>query len=185
MKLPQQTVSEFEQVGKAKRVPEWIRYVKMAFEEGEPVEDAETEPRDELVYIRELDIRYALGDGASIERARSAKLIPFNLREVQRLSNATTDKLFIATGFGESMEPVLMKHDRVLIDTSETRLELGDTLWAIEYAGSGYIKWLRPVMRDGVRKLLILSSNERYPPEEADFADVRIIGKVAWIARQM
>ncbi len=185
MKLTQQTVSDFEQPGKAKRMPEWMRYVKMAFEEGEPVEDADTEPRDELVYIRQLDIRYALGDGAAIDQARSATLIPFNLAEIRSLSRASTEKLFIATGVGDSMEPVLMKHDRVLIDTSETQLTLGDTLWAIEYAGAGYIKWVRAVMRDGKRKFMILSANDRYPPEEADPRDVRIIGKVAWIARQM
>lgn len=185
MKLTQQSVSDFEQPGKAKRMPEWLRYVKMAFEEGEPIDDADTERRDELVYIRQLDIRYALGDGSAIERARSATLIPFNLGFIRGLSRAPTEKLFIATGFGDSMEPVLMKHDLVLIDTNETQLTLGDTLWAIEYADAGYIKWVRAVVRDGKRRLLILSANDRYPPEEADPRDVRIIGKVAWIARQM
>lgn len=185
MKLTQQSVSDFEQPGKAKRMPEWMRYVRMAFQEGEPMQDADTEARDELVYIRQLDIRYALGDGSNVEQARSATLIPFNLGFIRRLSTAPSEKLFIATGFGDSMEPVLMKHDMVLIDTNETKLTLGDTLWALEYAGSGYIKWVRAVMRDGKRKLLILSANDRYPPEEADPQDVRIIGKVAWVARQM
>lgn len=184
-KLRQQSISEFEQPGKAKRLPEWLRYVRMAFEEGEPEKEADTQPRDELVYIRQLDLRYALGDGTAIERATSAELIPFNLSFVQTLTRAPTDKLFIATGFGDSMEPVLLKHDLVLIDTSEKKLDLGDTLYALEYAGSGYIKRLRSVMRNGQRKLLILSANPDYPPEEADPADVKIVGKVAWIARRM
>ena len=184
MKLTQQSVSGFE-TGDPKRMPEWMRYVRMAFEEGEPEPDADTQPRDDLVYIRQLDIRYALGPGSSIERATSATLVPFNLGFIQSLSHSPTERLFIATGFGDSMEPVLLKHDLVLIDTNETSLELGDTLWALEYAGSGYIKRVRAVMRGGERTLLIMSANPDYPPEEARPADVRIIGKVVWIARRM
>ncbi|MBB5697021.1 S24 family peptidase [Sphingomonas yantingensis] len=185
MKLRQQSISDFEQPEKAKRIPEWMRYVRMAFEEGEPNRDGDTEPRGELVYIRQLDIRYALGPGTVIDQHASATLIPFNLDFIRGLTHAPTEKLFIATGFGDSMEPVLLKHDLVLIDTNDTRLDLGDTLWALEYAEAGYIKRLRAVMRDGRRVLLILSANPDYPPEEADPNDVRIIGKVVWIARKM
>jgi phage repressor protein C with HTH and peptisase S24 domain len=184
MKLTQQTVSGFE-AGSPKRMPEWMRYVRMAFEEGEPEADADTLPRDDVVYIRQLDIRYALGAGEAIERATSATLVPFNLGFIQSLTRSPTDRLFIATGFGDSMEPVLLKHDLVLIDTNDTQLDLGDTLWALEYAGSGYIKRLRAVMRGGKRTFIIMSANSDYPPEEASPADVRIIGKVIWIARQM
>lgn len=58
-------------------------------------------------------------------------------------------------------------------------------LGALEYAEAGYIKRVRSVMRGGRRMLLILSANPDYPPEEADPNDVRIIGKVVWIARKM
>lgn len=184
MKLTQQTVSGYENV-EPKRMPEWMRYVRMAFEEGEPQQDADTQPRDELIYIRQLDLRYALGPGSVIEHAPSATLVPFNLGFIQSISRAPTERLFMASGFGDSMEPVLLRHDMVLIDANETTLDLGDTLWAFEYAGSGLIKRLRAVMRNGKRMLLILSANPDYPPEEADPADIRIIGKVVWIARKM
>ena len=183
-KLTQQTVSGFEQ-GTAKRMPEWFRYVRMAFEEGEPTAQGDTSPRDELVYIKQVDIRYAMGDGATIDEFPSTQMIPFNLDFIKSLSSASTDKLFIATGFGDSMEPVLHKHDLVLIDTTENRLDIGDTIWALEYADSGYIKRLRSVKRDGERKIMILSANPDYPPELADPSDVRIVGKVVWIARRM
>lgn len=185
VKLAQQSISGFEQTGKAKRIPEWMRYVRMAFEEGEPNRDGDTAPRDELVYIRQLDIRYALGAGSVIDDHASATLLPFNLNFIRGITRAPTEKLFIATGFGDSMEPILLKHDLVLIDTTETKLDLGDTLWAIEYAEAGYIKRVRAVMRDGQRTLVMLSANPDYPPEEASPRDVRIIGKVVWIARRM
>jgi phage repressor protein C with HTH and peptisase S24 domain len=184
-KLTQQSVSGFEQPGKGKRMPEWFRYVRMAFEEGEPRQHEETSPRDELVYIRQVDISYAMGDGSAIEDYPSAILIPFNLGFVQTLTGAPTESLFLASGHGDSMEPTLHKHDLILIDTTERRIGLGDTIYALEYAGSGLIKRLRRVVRAGEPRIMILSDNPNVPPEEAHPQDVRIVGKVVWIARRM
>jgi phage repressor protein C with HTH and peptisase S24 domain len=83
------------------------------------------------------------------------------------------------------MEPTLHKHDIVLIDTTDHDLVAGDTIWALEYAGSGLIKRLRRVVRNGAVKVMILSDNPSVPPEEADPDDIRIVGKVVWIARRM
>ncbi len=183
-KLTQQTVSGFE-TKTPKRVPEWIRYVRMAFQEGEPAAQRDTERRDELVYVRQIDISYGMGAGTNIEEFADASLVPFNLNFLQRLTRAPLERLFIATGQGDSMEPTVHKHDLVLIDTTETRMELGDTIWALEYAGSGLIKRLRRVVRNGTRKVVILSDNPSVPPEEADPEEVRVVGRVIWIARQM
>lgn len=183
-KLTQQTVSGFEQ-GDAKRMPEWFRYVEMAFEEGVPAEQQDTEPRDELVYIRQVDIRYAMGDGASIDDYPSVSLVPFNFASLRRLTKSPVERLFLATGIGNSMEPTLLKDDVVLIDASDTRTTYGDVLWAFEYAGSGYIKRLRRVKRDGREFIEALSDNASVPPMVADPDDVHIVGKVVWIARSM
>ncbi|MEH3107121.1 MAG: hypothetical protein PGN09_07525 [Sphingomonas fennica] len=185
VKLPQQSISAFEQAGKSKRMPEWFRYIRMAFEEGEPARNQDTERRGELAYVRQVDIRYAMGDGASIEDYPSASLVPFNLDFLHNMTSAPVEKLFLASGHGDSMEPTLHKHDLVLIDTTENRVGLGDTIWALQYAGSGYIKRLRRVKRDGKVKILIMSDNAAVPPEEADPEEVTIVGKVVWIARRM
>ncbi|MEN2747108.1 S24 family peptidase [Sphingomonas sp. T9W2] len=185
IKLTQQSVSGFEQPGKVKKLPDWIRYVEMAFQEGEAPHQGEVEARDELAYVRQVDIRYAMGDGAVIDDYPSSRLIPFNLNFLQMVSRAPADRLFLATGHGDSMEPTLQRDDVVLIDTTETRATLGDLIWAIEYAGSGYIKRLRRVRREGRDRILILSDNPSVPPEEADPAEVTIVGKVVWIARTM
>jgi phage repressor protein C with HTH and peptisase S24 domain len=185
MKLTQQSVSGFEQPGRGKRLPEWFRYVRMSFEEGEPRVHEDTAARSELVFIRQVDIRYAMGDGANIEDYPSSTLVPFNLDFVHGMTHAPLEKLFLATGHGDSMEPTLHKHDLVLIDTTENRIGLGDTIWALEYAGSGLIKRLRRVKRNGQVKIAILSDNSAVPTEEADPEDVRIVGKVVWIARRM
>lgn len=181
--LSQQSVSGFEQPGR-KRLPDWLRYVQMAFEEGEPPEHQDQEARDELAYLRKVDIRYAMGAGAQVEDYPSTSLVPFNLNWLRSVTRAPTDRLFLASGHGNSMEPTLQPGDDVLIDTTETR-GLGDLIWALEYAGSGYIKRIRPVMRGGLRKIQILSDNESVPIEEAEPGDVTIIGKVVWIGRKM
>lgn len=176
--LSQQSISGFEQGGK-KRMPDWVRYVQMAFQEGEPPEQSDQERRDDLVYLRKVDIRFAMGDGSAIDQYPSTSLVPFNLGWIQGVSRAPIDRLFIASGVGNSMEPTILKDDELLIDTTETRVGLGDLIWALEYAGAGYIKRLRPVKRDGQRKILILSDNDAVPPEEADPEDIHIVGKVA------
>lgn len=184
MKLTQQSVSGFEQ-GDAKKMPEWFRYVEMAFQEGAPAESQDTDRRDELIYIRQVDIRYAMGDGASIDDYPSLMLVPFNLEFIRRLTRAPAERLFLASGIGNSMEPTLLKDDLVLIDTSESTSSFGDLLWAFEYAGSGYIKRLRRVKREGKEAMEILSDNPAIPTMIAEPSDIHIVGKVAWIARSM
>lgn len=184
-KLTQQTISGFEQPSKGKRMPEWMRYVRMAFEEGAPGVNQETAARAELAYVRQVDIRYAMGDGYVAEDFPSATLVPFNLDFIQGMTHAPLERLFLATGHGDSMEPTLLKHDLVLIDTTDNHLDMSDTIWALEYAGGGLIKRLRRVMRNGKPKILILSDNANVPAEEADPEDVRIVGRVIWIARRM
>lgn len=186
--LTQQSVSGFEQPsrdGKNKRVPQWLPYVKMAFEEGEAPSSQEVQRRDELAYVRQVDIRYAMGDGATIDDYPDVTLVPFNLGFINQLTRAPLERLFLATGHGDSMEPTLLKNDLILIDTTETSLRMGDQIWALEYAGAGYIKRLRRVRRDGEDRILILSDNDRVPSEEAHPEDVHIVGKVVWIGRQM
>lgn len=182
--LTQQSVSDFEQ-GSRKRVPQWLPYIRMAFEEGDGPVEQEVARRDDLAYVRQVDIRYAMGDGSTIEDHPDATLVPFNLGFLHSLTRAPLERLFLVTGHGDSMEPTLLKHDLILIDTTDRMLGIGDQIWALEYAGSGYIKRLRRVKRDGEVKVLILSDNDRVPPEEADPEDVHIVGKVVWIGRQM
>ncbi|RYG87631.1 MAG: helix-turn-helix transcriptional regulator, partial [Alphaproteobacteria bacterium] len=173
IKLTQQTVSGFEQ-GDAKRIPEWFRYVEMAFEEGAPARQQETERRDDLVYVRQVDIRFALGDGAAIDDYPSVQLVPFNLGFIKRISTAPIERLFLASGIGNSMEPTLLKDDMVLIDTTDTRSTFGDLLWAFEWAGAGYIKRLARVKIDGRELIEMLSDNDKVPTRYAEPDDVHI-----------
>lgn len=143
------------------------------------------EKPEELAYIREVDISYAMGDGSEIDQYPATGLIPFNLNFIRHLTRTDTDQLFIATGHGESMEPTLLRSDTIMIDTSVNRVSQQDMIWALSYAGAGMIKRLRRIRTSDGDRIEILSDNPIVPSTIALPEDVFIIGKVIWIGRQM
>lgn len=139
----------------------------------------------ELVYIREVDIRLAMGDGAVVEDYPAASLVPFNLSFIQSITKSDTAKLIIFGGQGESMEPTLLRSDILMFDTGEKAPIISDQIWAFHYAGGGFIKRLRRVRQDGKDWFLIISDNPNVPDQIADIEDVFIVGKLVWIGRRM
>jgi phage repressor protein C with HTH and peptisase S24 domain len=140
---------------------------------------------DELVYVREVDISLAMGEGAVVEDYPAAQLVPFNLNFIRSVTKAKTEDLIIITGHGESMEPTLLRSDFLMIDTASRSVSLSDQIWAFHYAGGGMIKRLRRVRDDGRDRFLIISDNPAVPPQTADIEDVHLIGKLVWVGRRM
>lgn len=136
----------------------------------------------EIEFVRRVDISYAMGDGSVIEDYPETDFLPFNLNFLRQFARGNTDRLFIASGHGESMEPTLRRDDLVMIDASQNRLTLQDHLWALTFCGAGMIKRLRRLSPD---RILILSDNPAVPPQEAHEDDIHLIGKVVWVARMM
>ncbi len=132
--------------------------------------------------VRKVDITYAMGDGSVAEDYPETDFLPFSLNFLRGLTRATTDKLFIATGIGDSMEPTLRRDDLVMIDGSQSRVALQDHVWAVSYAGTGMIKRVRRLSGGRVQ---LLSDNPSVPPLDADEEEIYIVGKVVWSARVM
>lgn len=140
---------------------------------------------DELVYIRHVDIRLAMGDGAEVEDYPATSLVPFNLGFIRSITKAKTEKLVVFGGQGDSMEPTLLRSDELMFDTADRDPVISDQIWAFHYAGGGLIKRLRRVRDQGRDRFMIISDNERVPPQMADIEDVHIIGKLVWVGRRM
>lgn len=140
---------------------------------------------DELVYVREVDISYSMGDGAVIEDYPAVGLIPFNISFIRAISRSSTDRLFISAGHGESMEPTLLRSDLLMIDTTKNRIAENDHIWALSYAGAGMVKRVRRQRGDQGDELVILSDNPSVPPQVAPADEVFVIGKVIWVGRRM
>lgn len=136
----------------------------------------------EIEMVRKVDITYAMGDGSIVQDYPEVDFLPFSLSFLKQFSRGTTDRLFIATGYGDSMEPTLRRDDLVMIDTAQSRIGLSDQIWALTYAGAGMIKRLRPIAGG---RMLILSDNPSVPPQEVAQDEIHIVGKVVWSARVM
>jgi phage repressor protein C with HTH and peptisase S24 domain len=142
-------------------------------------------PRDELAYVRSVDISLGMGNPAVVEDYPDTELVPFNLGFIRAITKAPTDQLVILGGHGESMEPTLLRNDMLLIDTSQRLPLVSDLIWAFHYAGGGMIKRLRRIRDDGRDRFLILSDNPAVPDQAADLEDIHVIGKLIWVGRKM
>jgi phage repressor protein C with HTH and peptisase S24 domain len=138
--------------------------------------------RFDIELVRQVDISYAMGDGAIVEDYPETGFLPFNRNFLQQFTRAPVERLFLATGQGDSMFPTLLRDDMLLIDTSQQRVAEQDRIWALTYAGAGMVKRLRRLPKD---RFLILSDNPAVPPQEAEPDDVHIVGKLVWVGRRM
>ncbi len=150
-------------------------------------------PRDEMAYVRSLDISLGMGNPAVVEDYPDTELVPFNLGFIRTITKASTDQLVILGGHGESMEPTLLRNDMLLIDTSQRMPLVSDLIWAFHYAGGGMIKRLRRIREISRQEIneqrrdrfLIISDNAAVPDQTADIEDVHVIGKLIWVGRKM
>lgn len=184
IKLTQQSISNFE-LGGAKRVPVWLRFVKQAFEHPTPSEQeglSSTAHDDDLVYVRQVDIRYAMGAGAVVEDYPSTGTVPFNLQFLRTLGARSISTLILARGEGDSMMPTLINDDLVLIDTAEQAVHESDRIWAVIVGGGGMIKRVRRLPRDQYQ---LISDNPIVPPQTVDHDDLHVVGRVIWVGRRI
>lgn len=159
--------------------------IKAMMEEGDVPTAVDGVSSDDLVYVRQVDISYSMGDGAIIEDYPDTGLVPFNVNFIRSISRTSTDHLFIATGHGESMEPTLLRSDLLMIDASQNRIAMQDQIWALSYAGCGMIKRVRRQRGEAGDELLILSDNPVVPPQVVPLDEVHVIGRLIWVGRRM
>lgn len=135
-----------------------------------------------IAMVRQVDISYAMGDGAVIEDYPDTGKIPFDLNFMSLLGVRNPDKVFVCRGDGDSMSPTIFGGDIVMVDTSRTRITMQDQIWALAVAGAGMIKRIRPLPNN---KILVLSDNPLVPDQEYDSEDVFVVGRVIWIGRRI
>ncbi len=191
--IRQQSIDQLEKRAH-KGVPDWFRFVKdvidgarapsstpaQAVQPKEP--DMPPPLPDDLEYIREVDIRFAMGDGRVAQDYPEVGLVPFNRNFRRQLTQASAEQLFIARGDGDSMMPTLINDDMVLIDRSQNRVAQSDRIWALRIEDAGMIKRVR-VVPGGLYELL--SDNTSVPPQTVRREEVVVIGRVIWVGRRL
>ncbi|MEG3084030.1 S24 family peptidase [Sphingomonas sp. PB2P12] len=187
--LTQQTISGFEQ-GQAKRIPQWIRYVREAFENDGALHSAveaeqpkmHTADAGEIVEIIQLDLSLPMGPGATVDDYIEEEPVSFDLGYVRGFTRTPPHRLRIARGVGDSMFPTLNSNDLVWIDSTQTRLNQQDRVWAVSINGAAAIKRLRS-LRDS--RVMVISDNPAIDNYEVDGDEIMIGGRVIRFARDL
>lgn len=135
-----------------------------------------------LALIPEMDMGFAMGAGTFVEVFERTGFRAFDREWIRSITEGNLEKLFVARGDGDSMEPTMHDGDVVLIDCAQDRINRADRIWAMIYGGLGVIKRVRR-MPDGTLELM--SDNARVPPIRATAGDVHIVGRVVWIGRRI
>jgi phage repressor protein C with HTH and peptisase S24 domain len=141
-----------------------------------------TPQSEDAIVIRSVDLSYAMGDGTNLEHYYEEEGVLFDPNFIRALTRASSDKLFLARGDGDSMFPTLINDDQVLIDTTQTTLNQQDRIWACALHGAGMIKRLRVV---GEGRVEVRSDNPTVGNREVSAADLRIVGRVIWVGRRV
>lgn len=134
----------------------------------------------EVVQIQKLDLSLSMGPGTLIDGYVESELVNFDLNFIRLYTRATSDRLRLVTGIGDSMEPTLKWGDLILIDTNDRMLSKQDGIYWINLYGAAGIKRLRAV---GPRRILVKSDNPAMDDQEVDAEDLRIEGRAIWATR--
>lgn len=147
-----------------------------------PMRVGEAEPASGTVVVARYDARAAAGRRALGADARVIEAIHFSEAWVRTVLRRNPQDLAIIEAFGDSMEPTIKDGDVLMLDTAITDLVSG-RIYVVDLGGELLVKRIQRRLNGA---LLVLSDNDRYPPEElqpSDAAPLRIVGEVVWHAR--
>jgi phage repressor protein C with HTH and peptisase S24 domain len=146
--------------------------------------DLSSTDEEDDVLIDMIDLAYGMG-GAFLDSDQvEVERVKFSRSWLRQFTNTLPRHLVSTRGIGDSMMPTIHDRDVVIIDKSQTRVELnmGEKIWACVYGGVGMIKRLRP-MPDGTVK--ISSDNLVIRDEVAADGDLFIVGRVIAVVRSV
>jgi phage repressor protein C with HTH and peptisase S24 domain len=133
-----------------------------------------------LVEVDEVDLAYGLG-GTFADGIVKVQTHLFPRRLLETMTSAPASELTIARGMGDSMQPTIQDGDMVLIDRSRRTIREQDSIWALTIGDFAMIKRVR----SRGERVVILSDNERVPPEEVFHEEINVVGRVIFIGRNV
>ncbi|MBM9401588.1 transcriptional regulator [Gluconacetobacter azotocaptans] len=131
-----------------------------------------------------ISIRAGMGGGGYIEEEHLGRPKLFEEDLVKYELRARPSDLRAITVEGQSMEPMLLNGDQVLVDTRK-RSVIEPGIFVL-FDGEGIVcKWVERAHVDGTPTLRIKSENPRFSPYEVLTDQVQIVGRVVWFARRL
>ncbi|KKC24966.1 hypothetical protein WP12_16925 [Sphingomonas sp. SRS2] len=158
----------------------------MAFEQDAPKPSAReltvSATAENSVALRQVDLSYSMGPGANIDDYVEEGTLDFDASLLSRITRSPADRVFVASGAGDSMFPTMLDNDLVIVDTMQRTLNMQDRIWAISLYGAGAIKRLRAI---GPDKVLVISDNKDVENQEVSAEDIYLLGRVVWLGRRL
>lgn len=137
----------------------------------------------ELVMVPRYDVTASAGGGSVVHSELIVDYLAFRQEWVAKMK-LNGKRLCLIEVRGDSMEPVLLNGDLVLIDTRVDRLSI-DGIYVVQYRDRLLVKRLQTKL-DGT--VIISSDNPAYTPEELKPEEAEglvVVGVVVWYGRGM
>lgn len=137
--------------------------------------------RSGFVPIPRFDVGASAGPGTLAEDEQQQGSIGFDARWLRGIGRDPAN-LSMLKVMGDSMEPLLLDGDDILVDQSDTTPIRAGALYVFRQLGELKVKRLEP----GGTSLVIRSENPRFHPVVVhDRAEISIIGRVIWSGRKL
>jgi Peptidase S24-like len=134
-----------------------------------------------FVPIPRFDVGASAGPGTLAEDEQQQGSIGFDARWLRSIGRDPA-RLSMLKVTGDSMEPLLLDGDDILVDQNDTAPIRSGALYVFRYLGELKVKRLEP----GGTSLVIRSENPRFHPVVVhDLAEVSIVGRVVWSGRKL
>ena len=133
-----------------------------------------------------LDIETAAGAASYVDVTAETGSAKWHFADAvfQQLPHTGRDHLRLVTVRGESMSPDLEDGDTILIDLGQNHPRPAG-IFVLDDGHGLVVKRLEFVPHDEEPRVRILSSNADYVPYRRKLSDIRIIGRVIWMARPL
>jgi phage repressor protein C with HTH and peptisase S24 domain len=130
-----------------------------------------------------FDIRVSAGPGALVEHdGQPTGYLPFDAAWLRSISQAPVNKLALLRVSGDSMWDTLHDGDQILVDLSARRPSQ-DAIYVLRHDDALLVKRLQ--VRFDVQKIEVISDNPKYKAYLASPDDIRVVGRVVWMGRQV
>lgn len=126
------------------------------------------------VEVPRLPVEAAAGSGAVASGEQPFDSFCFSRRWL-REHGLERAQLSAITVMGDSMEPLLNDGDEILVDTAQRTLRDG-----IHVVRVGDALMVKRLAAAGPDRVVLLSQNYAYPPQEFALCDIEIVGRVVW-----
>ncbi len=164
---------------KADEVPKLLALIeRYEVDAGETADRAS--PNRSTVEVEVLPTYAGMGGGGSGDGDRQVAIIDRGLVEDELRAQAKD--LLIINVRGDSMEPVFLHGDQIIIDRRDSSPTQPGP-FALWFDDGFVLKNVERIRQTG--RLRIFSNNPKYTPDEADPEEVQIMGRPVWFSRQL